>query len=148
MRTVQRRYRAALGAVAAGAVVALAVPGSAAVAVLSSPGVWQVHVGPEAVLQAKGAAVSVPLRYTCPQGQFAYLDLSLTQRSGNQAVTGSRTQSVQCTGSEENLVVNVLAQTGSRIFKTGPAFVEANLNSCGYMCGVFVSDSRTVYVRK
>ena len=148
MRTNKRRHLAVLGAVVTGAVVALAAPGSAAVAVLSSPGVWQLQIAPDAVLQAKGAAVSVALRYTCPQGQFASLDLSLTQRSGNQAVSGSRFQSVQCTGSEESLVVNVLAQTGSRTYKTGPAFVEATLSSCGYMCGVFVSDSRTVSVRK
>jgi len=148
MRSVQRRYRAALGAVVVGAVAALAVPGSEAVAVLSSPGVWQLQVAPNAVLQAKGAAVTVALTYTCPQGQFAYLDLSLTQRSGSTAVSGSRSQPVQCTGSEQTLTVNVLAQTGSRTFKAGSAFVDAALSSCGYVCGEFATDSRTVSVRK
>jgi hypothetical protein len=148
MSSNQRRYLAALGAVVTGAVVAVAAPGGAAVADLSSPEVFQLQVAPTAVLQAKGAAVSVPVRYTCPAGRFAFLDLSLTQRSGSEAVSGTRTQQVQCTGSEQTLVVNVLAQTGSRTFKTGPAFVEATLNACGYMCGAFVTDSRTVSVRK
>jgi hypothetical protein len=148
MRTNQRRYLAALGAVVTGAVVAVSAPGSAAVAVLSSPEVWSLQIGPEAVLQAKGAAVSVPVRITCPQGRTASLDLTLTQRIGNQAVSGSRFQSVQCTGSEQTVVVNVVAQTGSRTFKTGPAFVDASLSSCGYMCGTFATDSRSVTVRK
>lgn len=148
MRTIQGRSRAAAGAVAAGILVALAVPGSAAVAVLSSPEVWQLQVGPDAVLQAKGAAVSVPVRFTCPAGRSAFLDLSLTQRISNQAVSGSRFTSVQCTGAEQQLVVSVIAQTGSRTFKTGSAFVDAALNSCGYVCGPFTTDSRTVSVRK
>jgi hypothetical protein len=148
MRLIHGRSRAAAAAVAVGAVVALAVPGSAAVAVLSSPEVWQLQIGPEATLQAKGAAVSVPVRFTCPAGRSAFLDLSLTQRIGNQAVSGSRFTSVQCSGTEQQLVVSVIAQTGSRTFKTGTAFVDATLESCGYACGSFATDSRTVSVRK
>jgi hypothetical protein len=148
MTRTHGKHRAVAAAVLVGAVVALAVPGSVAVAVLSSPELWHVAIGPTATLQARGAAVSVPVTVTCPAGSFAALDLSLTQRAGNQVVTGSRSTSPQCTGAEQALVINVTAQTGSRAFKRGEAFVEATLFGCTYACGTFATDSRTVTVRR
>ena len=148
MKVINRKYRFVAAAVLAGAVVAVAVPGSVAVAVLSSPQFWQVQIGPIATLQAKGAAVSVPLTMTCPAGSFASLDVSLTQRVGNKSVTGSRSTSPQCTGQEQALVLNITAQSGSRTFKTGEAFAEASIFGCNYACGTFAEDSRTVMIRK
>jgi hypothetical protein len=46
------------------------------------------------------------------------------------------------------VTVHVTAQSGSRSFKVGEAFVEASVFSCGYGCGTFATDSRTVAVRK
>lgn len=148
MKVTTRKFRIVGAAVLVGGMAALAVPGSAAVAVLSSPQFWQVQIGPTATLQARGAAVSVPLTLTCPAGSFASLDVTLTQRVGNKSVTGSRSTSPQCTGQEQALVLNITAQSGSRTFKTGQAFAEATIFGCNYACGTFAEDSRTVTIRK
>ena len=104
-------------AVLLGALVAAVVPASSAVAFLSSPQTWDVAVQQPVTLQARGAAVSVPVQVTCPTGAFASLEVTVTQRSGSSVVSGSRSREVSCTGSPQQLTVNVLATSGSRVFK-------------------------------
>ena len=136
-------------AVLLGALVAAVVPASSAVAFLSPPQTWDVTVQQPVTLQARGAAVSVPVQVTCPTGAFASVEVSVTQRSGSSVVSGSRSREVSCSGSPQQLTVNVLAASGSRVFKKGPAFVEAVLFGCGgYTCGVMDSDGRTVEIRR
>jgi hypothetical protein len=135
-------------AVLLGALVAAVVPVSSAVAFLSSPQTWDVTVQQPVTLQARGAAVSVPVQVTCPTGAFASLEVSVTQRSGSGVVSGSRTREVNCTGSPELFTVNVLTASGSKVFKKGPAFVEAVLYGCGYACGVMDTDGRTVEISR
>ena len=131
---------------ALGGLLALGVAGSPAVAVLSAPGSYQVSIGPAATLEAKGAAVSVPVTVTCPAFTTATLSVSLTQRVGNSAVSGNRYVQVRCTGAPQQEVVHVVAQSGSRTFKNGSAFAEAELFGCAYVCDVMASDGRTVSV--
>ena len=147
MRGRPARSRVAAAAVVLGGLLAFAVSGSPAVADLSSPGPYQVTIAPSATLQAKGAAVSVPLTVRCPAFTTTSLTVRLTQRIGNSAVSGERFTQVQCTGEDQQVVVNVVAQSGSRTFKNGTAFVEAELFGCTFVCGTMASDSRTVSVR-
>ena len=58
--------RGALLTVLGGAVLAAILPVSAAVAFDSSPDTWQVQVASTAGLEARGAAVSVPVSVQCP----------------------------------------------------------------------------------
>ena len=135
-------------AVLSGMLLAAVIPASSAVAYLSSPATWDVTVQQPLALQAKGAAVSVPLQVTCPAGSYAHLDVSLTQRSGSTVVSGSVGRDVTCTGSPESRTLNVVSSVGSRVFKKGPVFVEAVLYGCGYACGVMDTDSGTMEISR
>lgn len=151
MRHIGSRQRLGLMAVLAvlcGAAVAVALPGSSAVAFLSPPDVWQVQVQSPGTLLAKGAAVAVPVEVTCPAGRFAYLQVSLTQRSGNEATSATRYLNLTCPDGPTVLRVNVSVSGGSRTFKRGPAFAEAVLDGCGYMCGSMSTDSREISLSK
>lgn len=143
-----RTHHTTVLALVVGGLVALAVPMSAAVALQSPPVGAGVEVRSPAQLLARGAAVEVTVAYTCPQGNFARLDVSLTQRSGPTVVSGSWSREVTCTGSEETVQVVVTASTGSRTFKKGPAVATAELFTCGFpFCGT-VSDSREIAVTR
>jgi hypothetical protein len=99
-------------------------------------------------LQAKGAAVSIPVQVTCPAGSYAHLDVSLTQRSGSTVVSGSAGRDVPCSGSPQSMTFNVVSSVGSKVFKKGPVFVEAVLYGCGYACGVMDTDSGTMQISR
>jgi len=146
MTRYKSRSRTAVLAVLLGALIAALVPAASAVAYLSNPQTWAVEVQPPLILEARGAAVSVPVQVTCPSGAFASLDVSLTQRSGKSVVSGSRHREITCSGSPQQLRVSVLASPGSKVFKKGEAFVEADLFGCGYACGIMDSDARTVTI--
>ena len=148
MTRSKSRSRAAVLAVLLGALVAALVPAASAVAFLSAPQTWDVEVQPPLTLEARGAAVSVPVQVTCPTGAFASLDVSVTQRSGGSVVSGTRTRQITCTNSPQQLRVSVLAAPGSKVFKKGQVFVEAVLYGCGYACGVMDSDGRTVQISR
>ena len=148
MTRSKSRTRAAVLAVLLGALIAALVPSASAVAFLSNPQTWDVEVQPPVTLEARGAAVSVPVQVTCPTGTFASLDVSVTQRSGGSVVSGSRTRQITCTNSPQQLRVSVLAAPGSKVFKKGQVFVEAVLFGCGYACGVMDSDGRTVQISR
>src|SRR5687768_5551533 len=109
MTRSKSRTRAAVLAVLLGALIAALVPAASAVAYLSNPQTWDVEVQPPLTLEARGAAVSVPVQVTCPTGAFASLDVSVTQRSGSSAVSGSRHREINCTGSPQQFRVSVLA---------------------------------------
>src|ERR1700752_2162247 len=97
-RLAPRKVTIAL-AILSGSAVATAVPHSSAVAFLSAPETWTVQIQTPAQLEARGAAVSVPFVVTCPQSSsFASLTVTLTERVGKKAVTGSRSSDVVCTG--------------------------------------------------
>ena len=145
MRSIQGRYRLGAAALLVGATVALAGPGMSAVADESSPSGLQVKVNEPLTLQAKGVAVSVPVTVTCPAFTSASLDVSVAQKGGNGVVSGSRSIQVQCTGSPQAVVVNVT--TSSRLFKSGPAFVEASLFGCTFICGTATSSGTFTVVK-
>ncbi len=148
MSRFNRRQQLAFLAVLAGAILGAAVPASSAVSFLSSGETWNVAVESPALLEARGAAVTVQVDVTCPQGAFAQLSLTVTQRAGNGTTAGSRSLEPTCSGQPQVLSVSVVAQSGSRVFKKGPAFADAVLSGCGYTCGEMVTDSRTISITR
>ncbi len=144
---VSKRIKAAASAVTvAGAVVAaIVVPATTAVAYNSGGLVLDVMVQSPGTLIAKGAAVSVPVAYTCSgASQYATLYVSVAQRvGGNASATGDASdRQLTCNGEIQNVAVEVLA-TGGEAFVRGDAYVRALINDCYNVCGDEV-DSRTV----
>lgn len=144
---ISKRFKAAASAVTvAGAVVAaIVVPASNAVAYNSGGLVLDVMVQSPGKLIAKGAAVSVPVAYTCSgASQYTTLYVSVSQRvGGNASATGQESvRPLTCTGEIQNIVVEVPA-TGGEAFVRGDAYVRGHINDCYNFCGDEY-DSRTV----
>ncbi|WP_433265146.1 hypothetical protein ACQPZF_37100 [Actinosynnema sp. CS-041913] len=116
----------AVVAVAAGAIVASAIPGSADVST-QSPSLGGVRVESPAVLQAGGAAILVPVTAVCAPGTYAYIHVRVTQRVGNALATGVGDSRIpDCTGGFQTFKVPVHAS--GKPFRKGAAFASANLN--------------------
>lgn len=106
------------------------------------------HVGQPGTLVARGAAVEVPLDYSCSaDATFASLNLSITERvGGNETATGSGfTSELTCDGSEHTaLVVATPTNGGSgNAFRKGEALAQGHLLGCdpsGFPCGEVSSD--------
>lgn len=144
---ISKRVKAAASAVTvAGAVVAaIVVPASNAVAYNSGGLVLDVMVQSPGTLIAKGAAVSVPVAYTCSgASRYAALYVSVSQRvGGNASATGDGVlRTLTCTGEIQNVVVEVPA-TGGEAFVRGDAYVRGHISDCYTVCGDEY-DSRTV----
>ncbi|CCH34757.1 hypothetical protein BN6_75320 [Saccharothrix espanaensis DSM 44229] len=115
-------------AIAAGAVVASAIPGNADVST-QSPSVGGIRVESPAKLQAGGAAIIVPVTAVCQPGSYAYVNVQVTQRVGNALATGSGSTRINnCTGTSEDVRIAVHAQVQGKAFRTGAAFASATLN--------------------
>ncbi|MEV0678173.1 hypothetical protein AB0I60_16825 [Actinosynnema sp. NPDC050436] len=128
-RAARSAKAAAVLAVAAGAIVASAIPGSADVST-QSPSLGGVRVESPAKLQANGAALLVPVTVVCLPGSYSsYVNLQVTQRVGNALATGGGSTRVEnCTGGIQELSIPVHAQAGGKPFRKGTGFASANLN--------------------
>lgn len=148
MKVPRSRHPSVL-ALLVGAAVAVLLPASTAIALHSGPQAMAVTVQSPATLLARGAALEVSVAYSCPSGGSGFLDLTVTQRSGSEIVSGWDSRQVSCTGSTEVVRIVVTPRTGGRAFKKAPVVVEAELFSCGgaYVCGS-VTDSREIDVTR
>jgi hypothetical protein len=126
-----RQVRAAFAAVAvtAGVACALTIPASPAVAYYSGGLFLDITAQSPGTLVAKGAAVEIPIEYTC-NAQNPFLQVSVSQRvdSGDLA-TGSASVQVACSGAHDHTVITVPA-SGTKAFVKGNAFVSANISGC------------------
>lgn len=105
---------------AAAAVVATALPASAQVEAA-------VTVAPQGRLEARGAAVTAPLRVRCQNGATGSLWVQVTQNvRGELAIGDKYVSSVPCTGKYEKISVSVVSRT--KAFRQGVAFASATLN--------------------
>ncbi|MFI6094655.1 hypothetical protein ACIA8G_03825 [Lentzea sp. NPDC051213] len=105
---------------AAAAVVATAMPAAAQVEAA-------VALQPQARLEARGAAVTVPLRVMCQNGASGSLWVQVTQNvRGELAIGDKYTASVPCTGSYHKIDITVVSRT--KAFRQGVAFTSAALN--------------------
>ncbi|RKR91230.1 hypothetical protein BDK92_5623 [Micromonospora pisi] len=127
------RFRAstlALLAIAAGAVLAFALPAGAAVSVQSeSPSVAVLNLGGKARLDANGAVVFAPVKVACTPGSYTTVSVEVTQAVGNGIAKGEKTLDIRtCTGDEQKL--NVAVTPDQRPFRKGVAFGSATLQVC------------------
>ncbi len=105
---------------AATAVVATALPASADVEAA-------VALQPQGRLEARGAAVTAPIRVMCQNGATGTLWAQVTQNvRGELAIGDKYVPSVPCTGKYEKIDVTVVSRT--KAFRTGVAFTSATLN--------------------
>lgn len=148
MNVLRTRHPGVLALLAGGAIAVL-LPSSAAIALQSNPQTFSVSVGSGATLLARGAAVEVPVLYSCPAGGQAFLDLTVSQRAGSRVTTGTSSTQLSCTGTEQTTRVTVAATAGGRSFKHGAAVAQAGLFACGgaYVCGT-VRDAREITIRR
>ena len=148
MTRLRTRHPAALALLVGGALAAL-VPVGTAVALDSPPSATAFVEVDSAQLVARGAAVDVTVTYLCPAFGSASLSASVTQRSGPEITSGSSFGgTVQCTGTEQQAVVRVIASNGMRAFKSGTALAQATLFSCGSgFCGQ-VTDQEEISIRR
>jgi hypothetical protein len=105
---------------AATALVATALPASAQVDAA-------VALNSQARLEARGAAVVMPIRYMCAEGASGSLYVQLTQNVGGEIAVGDKYVSItKCTGGYERIDVTVVSRT--KAFRPGVAFSQATLN--------------------
>jgi hypothetical protein len=133
---VKRRVGAVLTAVAAlatGVFIAFGLPAGADVSLQSeSPSVASVTLGSTGVLSAHGAAVTVPVTVVCQPGAYAFVYLTIYQRTGNDIAVGSEYVNVSCTGSPQTL--EVVVNPYPKPFHPNVAYGSATLTQCLFTC--------------
>ncbi len=86
-----------------------------------------VALQPQARLEARGAALTVPTRVMCQNGASGSLWVQVTQNVRGELAVGDRyTPSVPCTGEFHKVDVTVVSRT--KAFRPGVAFTSASLN--------------------
>ena len=104
----------------AAAIVATALPAAAQVDA-------SVALAPQGRLEARGAAVSVPVRVMCEKGATGSLWVQVTQNVRGELAIGEKyTPSVPCTGQYQRIDLTVVSRT--KAFRQGVAFTSASLN--------------------
>ena len=147
MRTRLRgRLAAAVVAIVLGSVLALFATTGPAVAFFSGGLFLDVQVQ-SATLVSRGAAVDVTLEVTCNATGSAFVDVSVTQKSGSGVAQGFGSTSVGCTGSGEQIVVRVRA-FGAKAFKQGTAVVSAEIFGCNNVTCGSETDSEVIQIQK
>jgi len=137
----------ALIAILAGASFALFAPSGPAVA-FSSGGLFLDVQVESATLVSRGAAVDVTLEVTCNATGTAFVDVSVTQKSGSGVAQGFGSTQVGCTGSGEQIVVRVPASGAGKTFKQGTAVVSAEIFGCNNVTCGSETDSEVIQLQK
>lgn len=100
------------------ALVATALPASARVEAA-------VIISSHARLEARGAAVTVPVTVMCERGATGSLTVQVTQNVGGEIAAGEKYVPIpSCTGKYEKVNVTVVART--KAFRLGVAFTSAS----------------------
>ena len=108
------------------------VVGSALPALAQQAPTGTIHIRQQATLVARGAAIRLPIRYSCsPDALFADLNVQVTQRvGGNRLAQGfAGTDDLVCDGQVHTVVLTVTA-SGDNAFRRGEAFAQASLFFC------------------
>jgi hypothetical protein len=134
-------------AIAGGAAIAAVAPAAPALGFFSPPLLLEIQANSPATLVAKGAGADVTLQIQCAGARTAFVDVSLTERSGSQIASGFGSAQVGCTN--QTVLVHVIAQPG-RVFKKGTAIADAFISGCSSrprFCGS-QEDVRTINISK
>jgi len=125
-------------------------PMSAAVAYISPPLVLLGEAQSPAALVAKGAAVDVPVEYSCTANSM-FIGVTLTEKVGKGIASGSGYTSVPCDSATHRVLVRVPASPSGKAFAKGRASASTSVDGCllrkrVYYCG---SDSvdRTIKLK-
>jgi len=105
--------------------------------------VFDVQVGSPATLNARGAAIDVPVNALCIGTRQAFVSVQATERVGSKIAQGSTGVQIKCTAGIQPLVVSVPATANA--FKKGTAVVNAQISFCQY-CGGGATSSAQVKV--
>jgi hypothetical protein len=144
------RTKAAIAAVTLlGATAAtLLIPASPAVAFSSGGLVLDVVVQSPAHLIANGAAIALPVEYTCFGTTNASLSVNVTERVSGGAIASGSGQlfNTVCTGEIQSVKISVPA-SGARAFAKGSAFVTADIFGCSNFCGQETAN-RTITIQR
>lgn len=83
----------------------------------------------DGTVSARGAAVQVPLIFTCPEDWRYALEISVVEAVGDGFANGSGSEQGVCTGARQKVALYVQANVmeGNHPFRPGPASVIANL---------------------
>jgi hypothetical protein len=145
IRSLPQRFAVAAGL---GLVLSAAAPALSAAA---EPSSVTARLGESAALIAKGAAVEIPVVYTCsPDASWGGIDLFVTERvPGQRAAEGwASTFGAVCDGTEHTSAVTVPTSNGIA-FHSGTAVVQGSLHACdqdGYC--TYAPLSGTIDVKK
>lgn len=147
MRITRRTTIAAAFVVGTAAVL---LPAASAVAYISPPVVLLAEPQSPAALVAKGAAVDVPVEYSCTT-RGMWMELQVTEKVGKGIASGSATTTVPCDSATHRVLVRAPATPSGKAFTKGTAAVRIALSGCwerngDYRCG---NDSieRTVSIK-
>jgi len=133
-------------ALAAGGGFAVFSSSSPAVAYSSPPLFLSVSIQSPATLTAHGAAVQVPVKFSCSSGSQAFLSVTLTERVGRKTASGTNQIAVGCTDGNETVLVTVPSQNGVS-FGKGSAYAQADLFECVYYTCGDEQDSATIQIK-
>ena len=150
MTRVRRGISIALATVpiVGGVAVAAALPAGAAVN-LQSPSVAVVQIGSPGVIEARGAAVTVPIAVVCEPGATGDISAQVTERSGGAiASAGTYVSSIVCTGSLQKLDVTLIASAGGKPFRNGTAFASAEFFVYANGGSIEAQDQREIQLKK
>ena len=105
-----------------------------------------VSVG-DGTLLAKGAAVSIPVTYTCAVGESWSLDAQLSQKISQGRITKGGTQvGTNCTGANETVNLSISPE-GQLAFKSGSGLLHVTVFSCGDQGCQFTSSDYTISIK-
>ncbi len=122
-----------LSAGAAATALTMAVAPTAAVAAQSATdaAASSIKAAKKAKISAKGAAVRIPITYTCNKGWEGYLNLQVVEVVGDGFASGGSGRSITCSGAAKtvNVYVQASAYQGSEPFEPGPASLLGSIDS-------------------
>jgi hypothetical protein len=140
LRIPSKNRLAAAVAIAAGVLVASTLPVYANVAD-DSPSLGAMRLESPATLQARGAAVTVPILVVCPAGVIAFPQVFVAQRVGGSIASGSGGTQITCTGTFQTVEVTAVANLEP--FRRGIAVASASM----FISGIgTVSDQREIEI--
>jgi hypothetical protein len=143
------RIKAAIAAVTVigAATAAMLIPAAPAVAFSSGGLVLDIKVQTPGQLIARGAAVGVPVEYTCFGESFAQLFINVTERVSGGAIASGSADLLNpvCTGEIQSATLDVTASS-ARAFAKGTALVSAEIIGCANFCGT-QTDDRTITIK-
>lgn len=108
-------------------------------------------IGTRATLVARGAAVDVPVTYSCPplvgDGPYSELFLRVTQVvRGQQVLQAERTFFPICDDTQRTAVVRVTATAGTGAFKSGAAAVDGTFYWSNGFDSIVMQDAQEVRI--